>query len=195
MKHLHNVMSGLLSLLVVGVLTMVIILVFSGHENGLQPANFQSPIQTVMPSRPASTPRVHPELPTATPFGYVPVYVGTPPTSTPRPGATVMPDRSTPTPTSTPMPVADLAEGVPDKDKRVCIIRRSDGKYEQYIIPTSRWADRRQLANLGLQDAIVAAYPSKPIQSTPWIPSPTPVMPTSTAFISPLPTPTSTAQP
>jgi hypothetical protein len=112
MKRLYDIMSNLSSLLMVGTLTIVIILVFSGYGNGSQSANFQSPIQTAMPSRSASTPRVHPKLPTATPLGHVPVYVGTPPTSTPRPGEVIMPDKSIPTATSTPMPITSTPEAV-----------------------------------------------------------------------------------
>ncbi len=121
----------------------------------------------------AISPQIPPMLPappTVPPADYTPRYVGTPPTTTPRLGELRPTVESF---TSTPLPISrtiDLARGLPNKDKYMFIVRRSDGKYEQYIIPISRWEDRMQLIGLGPQDVIIYENPLAPLPpSTPRI--------------------------
>jgi hypothetical protein len=118
--------------------------------------------------------------------------VGTPPTATPFLGEIRTPAAYSPTPSPTPMPVTDLAQGLPDKDKVVYIIRRSDGRYEQYLLPFNVSGDEeiRQLLNLGPQDVIAGVYALVPLPpSTPVLTKPEAITGTSFPFVTPLPTP------
>jgi len=204
MKRIAGWLKGLLGLGALAALTMLLIALFSQATNPAQtPAQggeSVSPIETPLPrvTDVPGTIRAIPRTPTPTRPGYIPVYTGTPPTSTPRPGETSPPDKSTPTPTPTPtpMPVTDLAEGFPDEDKVVYIVRRSGGTYEKYLLPVGRWEDRKQLMEMGPGDVIVRSNPLVPLPpSTPEIARSVTATPTDTSFASPLPAPSQVSQP
>lgn len=77
-------------------------------------------------------------------------------------------------PSVTPLPISkstDLARGVPDAQKRVYVVRRANGVYEQFILPSDYFGDKRQLMGLSLQDTIVDEYPFIVVHASP--PAPT----------------------
>jgi hypothetical protein len=161
MKHLNGLSKLSLIVLAIGLLVLA--------YGAVQAISRQAP-HTPIPSPP-----------TPTPASYTPHYVGTPPTNTPRPGEVRPPAKFS---TPTPLPISriiDLAPGLPDEDKYVLIVRRSNGKYEQYIIPINRWLDAEQLIGLGPQDVIIYENPLVPLpHSTP---------PLTPLFLSPISTP------
>jgi len=190
MRRLLKVAEGLLGLLALGALAVILALILGGARRGAQPkVEFFSPLPTPTPRQATPTPRLTvtpPAVPTrpwpSPPASRVPTYTGTPPTATPRPG-----EIRTPAPpffTPTPLPIArtvDLAPGVPDEQKDVYIIQRSDGTYEKYFLQRAMRTveEVRQLMNMGPQDVIVTAFPLKPLpKGTP--PRPTYPLPTST---------------
>jgi hypothetical protein len=198
MQRLWNVVRRFLGPLVAGGLALVVVLVLISRQSSPEagPGVYDSPIRTASPLRPTAAPHQTATVPRSGPTLVPPpaatslTPMHTLNTSTPRPGEIRPPDRSTPTPTSTPMPIIDLAQSVPDREKRVYVVRRSDGKREEYIIPTGGPENKEQLLHLRPGDKIVIAYPFLPTHSTPPIREPTPVTPASTTFVSPLSTPT-----
>jgi hypothetical protein len=202
MQRLWNVVRGFLGLLVAGGLALIVVLVLISRQSnpGAGPDVYDSPIRTASPLRPTAAPHQTATVPRSGPTLVPPpaatslTPMHTLNTSTPRPGEIRPPDRSTPTPTSTPMPIIDLAQSVPDREKTVIIVQRSDGKREEYIVPRGPLEDGKSRLHLGPGDKIVLIYPFLPVRPPPnyW---PTPVTPTSTTFVSPLPMPTTNAQP
>jgi len=195
MKRIAGWLKGLLGLGALAALTMLLIALFSQATNPAQtPAQggeSVSPIETPLPTATdiSENARPTPRPPTAAPPGYVPVYTGTPPTSTPRPGE-IRPSADVSTPTSLPISKSvDLAEGLPDEDKSVYIIQRSSGVYEEYLIPADYSGDVRSLMELGPNDMLIYHYPLKPRPSTPVLTTPVPATPTQGPLVSPLPTP------
>lgn len=125
---------------------------------------------------------------TSTPFGDV---LPTPTlTTTPYPREIRTPDNSTPTYTSMPIPIIDLAEGLPDESKRAYTIKRWDGTYERYLVVSNYSGEIKKLLHLAPQDVIVNAYPLVPLP-----PSTPELLPTIKSLsISPLSTPSPTSE-
>ncbi len=131
---------------------------------------YSSAVPTVVPVTPG-----RPSLP-STP---TPVLPGRVPTEPNAPFA--RPPSVTPLPISK---ITDLARGVPDTQKRVYDVRRANGVYERFILPSDYLGDKRQLMGLSPQDTIVDEHPFIVIHASP--PAPTrdirPVTPTSKPY-------------
>lgn len=78
-----------------------------------------------------------------------------------------------PEPTKVISMIVDLANGLPDEDKRVYIIQRADSSYEEYIVPVGNREAMYDLLQLGPNDKIVNAWPFKIIEPPPVIIRPT----------------------
>jgi hypothetical protein len=63
----------------------------------------------------------------------------------------------TPEPTMVISQIIDLAQRLPDEEKLVLIVRRADGSYEKYIVPSEE--DVQELLQIGPNDKIVNAWP------------------------------------
>jgi len=206
MNHVASIFKACLTVLLLAGLAVGLTTMLSNAPLSLQNGSPLSPIQTPTPftevptpvvtavphetfQDPASTPLLTPETRTPT---------GTPPTTTPFPGEIRLSEQFTPAPSPTPMPVTNLAESLPNEDKVVFIVRRSDGTYEQYLLPfyVSDEEEIRQLLNMGPQDVIVSIHALVPLPpSTPVLTKPEALTGTSFPFVTPLPTPMQTPLP
>jgi hypothetical protein len=63
----------------------------------------------------------------------------------------------------------DLANGLPDNEKFVYIVRRSKGVYEKYLISVHFQGDIKDQIGLEAEDVLVTGYPLKRPPSTPYI--------------------------
>jgi hypothetical protein len=81
----------------------------------------------------------------------------------------------TPEPTEVISKIVDLAQGLPDEDKRVYIIQRADSSYEEYIVPVGNREAMYDLLRLGPHDKIVNAWPFKIIEPPPLLSPQAPV--------------------
>jgi len=180
MRYLSKTAKGLSGLLVLVGLIVGLAFLFNTQQN--QPQTFSS----APPTPTAFISPILPPLPTAPPPNHTPSYTGTPATATPLPGE-IRPTAEFFTPTPLPISkIIDLAEGLPDEEIYVFIVRRSDGTYEKYLIPIDRWEDRAQLMELGAQDVIVYGNPLVLLPpSTPQV-TPLPITPVITTTATPI---------
>lgn len=133
-----------------------------------------SPGLTVPPpetATPIETLTVDPFVLTLTAYPTFP-ETPTPTTDEPKPGPTA-------TITPTPSKIVNLADGVPEEEIMVYIIRRADGTNEKYFIPMALLPGdetykqvRDQLLNLGPEDVLLNSFGLKPPQKVPpaWTP-------------------------
>jgi hypothetical protein len=158
----------LLALIALLVFALALGWLFQGASHGPRAGEGVSPIATPTQNLPTDLPPIAP--PTPFPPDYTPTGPnGEIPTATPYPGEIRPPSKWS---TSTPLPISrtvDLAQGLPDEEKDVYIIRRSDGTYEKYLLPFScKYEEIKQLMDLGPQDVIIRMYPLIPLPpSTP----------------------------
>jgi hypothetical protein len=93
----------------------------------------------------------------------------------------------TPKPTKVISKIVDLAQGLPDEEKRVYIVQRADGSSEKYIVTVGHREDLHELLQMGPHDKIVNSFPLKPIEPPHMLTPPTPVdIPTQPGYPPPL---------
>lgn len=80
----------------------------------------------------------------------------------------------------------DLTLGLNVEEKFTYIVQRSDGTFEEYVIPASFSGDVQSLLKLTAGDRLVTGYPLRRLQSTPVL---TPPAPTLTLTQPPYPAP------
>lgn len=128
---------------------------------GVEAGQELSPVKT--PALASPTVPSWPLPPTPFPPDYTPAYPdGTLPTATPYPGEIRPPSVFT---THTPRPISkttDLAPDLPDEEKSVYVIRRSDGTYEKFLISSHYAGDVKELLELELGDVLISHHPLKP---------------------------------
>lgn len=170
MKRPFSMTRGLACTVILGILVVACEPLIGVSPLGTPTSvRFLSPLGTPTAMYPLPAP------PTFPPINHVPRYTGTPPTSTPRVGE-IRPTVKSSTPTPLPLSkTIDLAKDLPDKEKYMIIVQRSDSTYEKYLIPLDRWQDRKQLVGLGPQDTIIYSSPLVPMpKSTPPVAVPKP---------------------
>jgi hypothetical protein len=103
--------------------------------------------------------------PATDPFVATLTAIPVPATPTPTPIGYDPPEGPTASPTPTMSRVINMAEGLPDGEIYVAIIRRADGTYEQYYLPIQPLAEaenfleaQSEMLNLGPQDTFVNGY-------------------------------------
>jgi hypothetical protein len=166
MKRMLSWWKGLVVLIAVVVFALVIAWLLQTASKETEAGQGLSPIETPAIASPTAPPW---QLgPTPIPPDYTPTGPnGEIPTATPYPGEVRPPSvfvTPTPLPIST---IVDLAPELPDEEKSVYIISRSDGTYEKFLISVYYAGDVKELTEFGPGDVLLYHYLLKPREATP----------------------------